>query len=53
MTTKIHKRTFTISEINHLLTLLEWNEKEGNYYGNKEQYFKRHKSIIEKLTDKE
>jgi hypothetical protein len=47
----IHKRTFTIGEINHLLNLLYWNEKEGIYNGNKEQYWKRHISIIEKLSN--
>jgi hypothetical protein len=53
MKTKIHKRTFSISEINHLLTLLKWNEEDCVYYGNKEQYWKRHESICKKLKDNE
>ena len=46
---KIHKRTFSIGEINHLIVVLMENEREGWYYGNKEQYWKRHQSILEKL----
>lgn len=46
---KIHKRTFTIGEINHLLNLLLDNEREQWYYGNKEQYWERHKRILEKI----
>ena len=45
----IHKRTFTIGEINHLIVVLMENEREGWHYGNKEQYWKRHQSILEKL----
>lgn len=47
----IHKRTFTMGEINHLVVLLMENEREEWYYGNKEQYWKRHKSILEKLLN--
>jgi hypothetical protein len=46
---KIHKRTFSMGEINHLIAVLMENEREGWHYGNKEQYWKRHKSILEKL----
>jgi len=45
----IHKRTFTMGEINHLIVVLMENEREGWHYGNKEQYWKRHQSILEKL----
>ena len=47
----IHKRTFTIGEINHILNLLYRNEQEGIYNGNKEQYWERHLSIVEKLSN--
>lgn len=47
----IHKRTFTLSEINHLVAVLMENEREGWYYGNKEQYWKRHQSILDKLLN--
>tara|TARA_R110001606_G_scaffold186472_1_gene334005 strand:- start:80 stop:232 length:153 start_codon:yes stop_codon:yes gene_type:complete len=39
----------TDAEINHLLTLIQWNEAEGTYYGNKEQYNKRIEVIKNKL----
>lgn len=38
-------------EINHLLTLVEWNDKEGTYYGSKNQYVKRSGQIKTKLED--
>ena len=42
------------AEINHLVGLLLWEQEEGSYYGNKEQYQKRTKELLEKLTgDKE
>lgn len=45
----IHKRTFTMSEISHIVAVLMENEREGWYYGNPEQYWKRHQSILDKL----
>ena len=38
------------SEINHILALLEINEREGFYLGNKAFYLNRHDSIKSKLT---
>jgi len=40
---------FTDAEINHLLTLIKWNEIEGSYYGNKRAYNKRIEVIKIKL----
>ncbi len=45
----IHKRTFTMSEISHIVAVLMENEREGWHYGNQEQYWKRHQSILDKL----
>ena len=45
----IHKRTFTMSEISHIVNVLMENEREGWHYGNQEQYWKRHQSILDKL----
>ena len=41
----MEKIELTKVEIEHLLDLLELNEREGWYYGNKEHYLKRHISI--------
>ena len=38
-------------EILHLLNLLNDAEQRGEYYGNKEQYWKRNTQIVEKLKD--
>lgn len=43
-------------EANFILTLIENNENEGWYYGNKEQYFKRLERVkakLEKVFDEE
>ncbi|WP_299526017.1 hypothetical protein [uncultured Lutibacter sp.] len=40
---------FTKAEVNHLLGLLEINEREGFYFGNKQHYFNRHDKIKNKL----
>lgn len=47
----IHKRTFSLSEINHIVKVLKENERLGEYYGNKEQYWKRHQNILDKLLN--
>lgn len=39
----------TAVEVDHLLTLLHDAEHEGSYYGNREQYWKRHARIVAKL----
>lgn len=44
-------KKFTQAEKNTILTWLEENIREGYYYGNKEQYFKRLEKIREKLED--
>ena len=41
--------TLTSSEISHLLGALQSMKDEGYYYGNKEQYWKRHEKLIAKL----
>ena len=38
------------SEINHLLTLIDVNEREGWYYSPKNQYWDRSKRIKKKLS---
>ena len=37
------------AKVNHLLGLLEINEREGWYYGNKEHYLKRHNELNTEL----
>lgn len=37
------------AKVNHLLGLLEINEREGWYYGNKEHYLKRHNELKTEL----
>lgn len=42
------------AKINHLLYLLEYNERSGEYYGNVDHYYKRHNSLkkdLEKLIE--
>lgn len=47
---KEHKKPkFTDVEISHIVSVLMENEREGWYYGNKEQYWKRHQRILDKL----
>jgi hypothetical protein len=45
----IMKMKLTKGKINHLLGLLDLNEREGWYYGNKEQYVKRHNELKAEL----
>jgi hypothetical protein len=40
----------TETERDHLLTLLAEAKAEGNYYGNRDQYWRRHERIVFKLT---
>lgn len=37
------------AELNHLQALVLGNEQNGEYYGPREQYWKRHERIKEKL----
>jgi hypothetical protein len=39
----------TIVEANHLLSLMNTNEENGEHYRPKEQYWKRHYRIKQKL----
>ena len=39
------------AEITHLLNILHDTEKRGEYYGNKEHYWKRNTRIVGKLKD--
>ena len=41
----------TKAEINYLLWLIDENIKDGVYYGNKSQYYKRVDGIIRKLKN--
>lgn len=41
--TKIIK--FTSVELDQLKSYIEWAEENGTYYGNKEQFWKRHEQI--------
>lgn len=49
MTAKLHNVALTEVEIAHITGLLSDNEREGCYWGYSEQYWKRHKRILEKL----
>lgn len=41
----------TLTEISHLVTLLDWNKRDGTHQVPKEQWEKRAKRIREKLQD--
>ncbi len=41
--------TLTEVEANHVIALMDDNEREGWYFAPREQYWKRHKRIKEKL----
>ena len=41
----------TKAEINYLLWLIDDNIRDGSYYGNKNQYYKRVDGIIRKLKN--
>lgn len=43
----------TNAEVNHILYLLSDNERDGNYYGNKENWLKQHNSLMNKLKIKD
>lgn len=43
---------FTKTEKHHILSLIQDNEREGNYYGNREQYWKRSDRIKATLKEK-
>ncbi len=43
------KLTLTHVEVNHLISLMDNNEREGWYFAPREQYWKRHERIKEKL----
>ena len=40
---------FTKSELNHLANLIADNERDGTYYGNRKQYWKRSFELKQKL----
>lgn len=40
----------THAELNYLLTLVEDNIREGNYWGNKEQFQNRQSRVLDKIT---
>lgn len=39
----------TASEVNHIVELMYLNKNKGEYYGNREQYWKRHQRILDKI----
>jgi hypothetical protein len=41
----------TASEINHIIELMYLNKNQGEYYGNREQYWKRHQRILDKIDN--
>lgn len=41
----------TSAEINHLLGALQSIKDEGYYFGNKQQYWKRHVKLVAKLEN--
>ena len=41
----------TQAEINHLLQLLYERKQTGEYYGNREHYYKRNEKLIGKLEE--
>lgn len=41
----------TDSGVNHLLSLIEYSEREGMYWGNKEQWVKRTEKLKDILKD--
>ena len=45
----IKEDKFTPTEVSQLLSYCEDVEREGWYYGNREQFNKRHKNIVNKL----
>jgi hypothetical protein len=45
------KIIFSTAELNQLLSYIEYVERIGWYYGNKEHFEKRHISIKEKLNN--
>lgn len=40
----------TESELNYILNLVEDNIREGNYWGNQEQFKNRQSRVLEKIT---
>lgn len=52
MTSRLRIVKLTEPEIFHILACLDDREHEGCYYGPREQFWKRHARIIEKLDPK-
>ncbi len=46
------KITLTQGELNHILSLLLSNQEQGSYTEPKDQYWKRHYRILDKLNSK-
>jgi hypothetical protein len=44
--------TLTKGEAEHLRGLLYANAREGSYYGNADQYWNRHRHLLDKLSPK-
>ena len=39
------------SELNHIIELMYLNKNQGEYYGNREQYWGRHQRILNKIEN--
>ena len=47
---KLDNYRLTTAEANQVRAYIRWAEEEGSYYGNAEQFMKRHKRIKEVFT---
>lgn len=51
ITVKNKSVRLTASELTHIIELMFMNKNSGEYYGNREQYWKRHQRILDKLDN--
>ncbi len=51
ITVKNKSVRLTASELTHIIELMFMNKNRGEYYGNREQYWKRHQRILDKLDN--
>ncbi len=48
---KVKLIKLTKSELNHIIELMYLNKKQGEFYGNRQQYWKRHQRILNKIEN--
>jgi hypothetical protein len=53
MSEKKYSIKLTRAELNHIQTIMEEVSESGSYYGNREQYYKRHNWILYLLENVE